>query len=96
MFNDYLRLCHYTALKSVGFSPDPVITPDKSDRRFFLMETGDEHAAFDYLKQFYLLTSRFVLNSTLENSCLGDKKRQEKLDFYTKQWLDALSPTNFA
>ena len=95
LFNDYLRLCHYTALKSVGFSPDPVITPDKSDRRFF-DEDWDEHAAFDYLKQFYLLTSRFVLNSTLENSRLGDKKTARKIDFYTKQWLDALSPTNFA
>lgn len=95
LFDDYLRLCHYTTLKSAGFSPDPVITPDKSDRRFF-DEDWSEHAAFDCLKQFYLLASRFALKNTLENLSLGDKKTAKKVDFYTRQWLDALSPANFA
>lgn len=94
LFNDYLRLCHYSALKSVGFDPEPVISADKTDRRFF-DESWNEYLAFDYIKQFYLLASQFILNSSIENDQI-DAKVAKQIDFYTKQWLDALSPTNFA
>lgn len=95
LFDDYLRLCHYTTLKSAGFSPAPVVTPEPSDRRFF-DAAWHENAAFDYLKQFYLLTARFVLQNTLDTLPARDKKTAQKIEFYTRQWLDALSPANFA
>ena len=95
LFDDYLRLCHYTTLKSAGLSPDPVVTPEPSDRRFF--DAGwHENAAFDYLKQFYLLAARFVLQNTLDTLPARDEKTAQKVEFYTRQWLDALSPANFA
>lgn len=93
LFNDYLRLCHYTALKSIGLEPEPVISPTKTDRRFF-DESWNEYAAFDYIKQFYLLASKFILDTSIENEHI-DEKLSRQIDFYTKQWLDALSPTNF-
>ena len=95
LFDDYLRLCHYSALKGAGLSPDPVITPDPFDRRFF--DAGwHENAAFDCLKQFYLLAARCVLQNTLDSLPARDEKTAQKVEFYTRQWLDALSPANFA
>ncbi len=94
LFNDFIRLCQYTTYKSFGLEADPVITPGKSDRRFS-DENWNEIAAFDYIKQFYLLISEYTLKSTVANQQLDDKELQ-KLEFYTKQFVDALSPTNFA
>ena len=95
LFDDYLRLCRYSALKGAGLSPDPVVTPAPSDRRFF-DAAWHENAAFDYLKQFYLLASRCVLQNTLDTLSSRDEKTAQKVEFYTRQWLDALSPANFA
>ncbi len=94
IINNLFRLFHYTTFRSLGFDAEPVISPDKSDRRFF-DESWNEYAAFDHIKQFYLLVSKFIHNSSLENFQL-DEKTIHKIDFYTNQWLDAMSPSNFA
>ena len=94
LLNNLFRLYHYTSLKTFGFDSEPVVFPERSDRRFF-DESWNEYAAFDYIKQFYLLVSKYVLNTIAENNHL-DKKQKKKIDFYAKQWVDALSPTNFA
>ena len=94
LFNNYLSLCNYTVLKTMGVEVDAVIEPDNTDRRFF-DESWNEYAVFDHIKQFYLLISQYTLNTIAENDQL-DEKYNKKIDFYTKQWLDALSPTNFA
>ena len=60
-----------------------------------MMKDWNEYAVFDHIKQFYLLISQYTLNTIAENDQL-DEKYNKKIDFYTKQWLDALSPTNFA
>jgi poly[(R)-3-hydroxyalkanoate] polymerase subunit PhaC len=94
LFNNYIRLCQYTMSKTMGMEADAVVTPDKSDRRFF-DDSWNEYLVFDHIKQFYLLVSQYVLKSIAENNHL-DEKLNKKIDFYTKQCLDALSPTNFA
>ncbi|MCP3677303.1 MAG: class I poly(R)-hydroxyalkanoic acid synthase, partial [Deltaproteobacteria bacterium] len=47
-----------------------------------------------YLKQSYLLTSRWLLDR-IDESTLDDNTRS-KCTFYTKQYIDAISPSNFA
>jgi len=94
LFNDFIQLCQYTTMRSIGIETDPVITPGKSDRRFS-DESWNEDIAFDHIKQFYLLTSQCILNSISENDHI-DEKMSKKVTFFTKQYLDALSPTNFA
>ncbi|WP_139309050.1 PHA/PHB synthase family protein [Neptunomonas phycophila] len=71
----------------------PVANPEKGDRRF----NGEEwttNPVFSYLKQSYLLSSN-LLKSMASNANL-DETEQRKLDFYTQQYIDAMSPTNFA
>ncbi|MDM8560068.1 class I poly(R)-hydroxyalkanoic acid synthase [Candidatus Parabeggiatoa sp. HSG14] len=75
-----------------GESLEQVVTPQKGDRRFAAPQ-WNENPIFDYIKQSYLLAS-----NTLTDMAKGanlDEDNQKKLDFYTKYFVDALSPTNF-
>jgi polyhydroxyalkanoate synthase len=94
LFTEYVRLCQYTMAKSMGMEADAIAAPDRSDRRFS-DESWNENIAFDYIKQFYLLSSRYILNVSLENEHI-DKKYEKQIEFYTRQYTDALSPSNFA
>lgn len=74
-------------------SAETVIEPSPGDRRF----AGDEwkeSPVHNYLKQSYLLSSRW-LNDMVSDSTL-DKATKAKCDFYTRQFIDAISPSNFA
>ncbi|MCP8689280.1 PHA/PHB synthase family protein [Marinobacterium sedimentorum] len=69
------------------------VQPSQGDRRF-QAEEWSANPVFSYIKQSYLLTSK-LLNEMASNANLSDSE-QRKLEFYTKQYIDALSPTNFA
>lgn len=64
------------------------------DRRFSAPE-WQENALFAFVKQSYLLTSDYMIQmvDSVENI---DPKVKAKAEFYTRQFIDALSPTNFA
>ena len=63
-----------------------------TDRRF----RGDDWQlpAFDLIRQCYVLTSQWLLQQVTEAGDLDPATRQ-KLAFYTRQFADALSPSNF-
>ena len=73
-------------------SPD-LIQPAPNDRRFKHAE-WQENPYFNYIKQSYLLNSQWLEQLTTNIEGL-DHKTAQKVSFYTKQWLDALAPTNF-
>lgn len=68
--------------------------PASSDKRFAAPE-WDNHPFFSFLKQNYLLTSKW-LTDMVEGVPGADEHQKERMGFFTKQYLDALSPTNFA
>ena len=76
-----------------GDKNQPVASPAPGDRRF-MSEDWQENPVFDFLKQSYLLSSDFLMQ-TAENMPL-DEDNQKKLRFYTKYFIDAMSPSNFA
>ena len=92
-WTDYFSLAHSMLQKMYGMQTNAVISPEQGDRRF-THEGWDDHIAFDYIKQFYLLASRFIYSSVTANSSI-DETAARKIEFYTKQWLDAMAPTNF-
>ena len=49
---------------------------------------------FDYLKQSYLLSAKWLQESVKSADDL-DPKSAQKLDFYTRQFVDAMAPSNF-
>ncbi len=92
-WQDYLTLWQNTAYKLAGDEKPPVIAPDSRDRRF-KDESWNENTVFDFLKQSYLLSARHLQTSVGEVEGL-DSHTSRKIDFYTRQFIDAMSPSNF-
>ena len=63
-----------------------------ADKRF--AAPGWQQPAFDFIRQSYLLASRFVLDTTGELDGL-DPHAKAKALFHTRQIVDAMSPSNF-
>jgi polyhydroxyalkanoate synthase len=94
LWQQYMKLWQATAQRMMGQQVEPVAEPAKGDKRFTDPAWKDE-VVFDYLKQSYLLTARWLQHTVKEVEGVDDKTAQ-KVDFYTRQFIDALSPSNFA
>lgn len=68
-------------------------TPELKDKRFANEEWAN-NPFFNFLGQHYLLAAKH-LNTLMENLEYSDKKEAKRMQFFTKQYLDALSPSNF-
>ena len=93
LWQDYMRLWQSTTQRMIYGSADSVAAPDQGDRRF-ADPAWEEVQLFDYIKQSYLLTARWLQSTVSDVDGLDDKTAQ-KVDFYTRQFVDALAPSNF-
>ena len=93
LWQDYMRLWQATAQRMMGQQPEPVISPERGDRRF-RDPAWNDNLLFDFIKQSYLLSARYVLDSAGNGDSLDDKT-QQKVEFYSRQFVDALAPSNF-
>ncbi len=94
LWQQYMKLWQVTAQRMMGQTVEPVAEPARGDKRFNDPAWKDE-VVFDYLKQSYLLTARW-LQGTIKEVEGVDDKTAKKVDFYTRQFIDAVSPSNFA
>ncbi|HQU01135.1 MAG TPA: class I poly(R)-hydroxyalkanoic acid synthase, partial [Acetobacteraceae bacterium] len=92
-WQDYMTLWQNTTRRIMGVESTPVIETDPKDKRF-ADEAWKQNEIFDFIKQSYLLSSRFVQDVVTRVDGL-DPASARKIDFYTRQFVDALSPTNF-
>ena len=93
-WDGYLRLWQQGAQRLQGEEPaEPVAAPAPDDRRF-RDPAWTESWVFDHLKQSYLLTAA-CMQAAVGNLRGLDEKDAAKLAFYTRQFVDALAPTNF-
>ncbi|TPK76509.1 class I poly(R)-hydroxyalkanoic acid synthase [Mesorhizobium sp. B2-4-12] len=74
-------------------SPDDAVKPERGDKRFQDPEWG-RNAFFDFLKQAYLVTSRWA-SELVEHAEGLDEHTRHKASFYVKQVSNAISPSNF-
>ncbi len=97
LWQQYADLWSVTAKKMAGedVAPEPAPAVGLSGDKRFKDNAWTEDAVYDFIKQSYLLTSNWVYNTVRDVDGL-DPKTREKVDFYTRQCVDALSPTNFA
>ena len=93
LWQDYLHLWQSTASRLMGGDAKPVAAPDAGDRRFKDAQWS-ENEVFDFIKQSYLLTSRW-LQATVAGVEGLDGEDARKVDFHTRQFVEALSPSNF-
>jgi polyhydroxyalkanoate synthase len=93
LWQSYLNLWHHTAQRMMGQNPEPLIEPASADKRF-KDKDWSENQIFDFIKQSYLLTARWMQETVADVKGLDDHTRK-KVEFYTKQFADAMSPSNF-
>ncbi|MGF1659994.1 MAG: PHA/PHB synthase family protein [Rubrimonas sp.] len=88
------ELWRRATLKLWGLSEDPLVEPDRGDKRF-KDEEWSKNAIFDYVKQSYLLTSKWIME-TIHDVGEIDERDRRKVEFYTRNFIQAMSPANFA
>ena len=93
LWQDYMTLWQNATMRFLGEETDPVVSPKKDDWRF-KDEAWSENSLFDFIKQSYLLTARWIQGTVKEVEGLDDQTAK-KVDFYTRQFVDAMAPTNF-
>jgi polyhydroxyalkanoate synthase len=91
-WQDYMTLWQNTAKRMIGIESRPVIDAP-ADRRF-RDSAWKENEIFDFIKQSYLLSARFVQDVIARVDGM-DPKTAQKVDFYARQFIDAMSPSNF-
>ena len=94
MYYDYLRLWQASWLKLLGGKPEPVAEPASGDSRF-KDEEWQSSFLFDYLKQSYLIAARHIHDAVSGVEGIPEDSKR-KVDFFTRQYIDALAPSNFA
>ncbi len=93
LWQGYMELWQSAGQKMMGQPVKPVASPNRDDRRF-RGEDWEENILFDYIKQSYLLSARWLQNTVRDVEGLEDKTAK-KVDFYTTQFVDAMAPSNF-
>jgi polyhydroxyalkanoate synthase len=82
-----------TLMKFIGEEVPSLFAPPKGDKRF-KDPAWDENIYFNFLKQFYLMSSELMMNHV---SSLGlEPQTQRMAEFLTKQFAGAFCPSNFA
>jgi polyhydroxyalkanoate synthase len=92
-WQDYMTLWQNTARRMMGMDSEPVIDGSSTDRRF-KDDAWKENEVFDFIRQSYLLSARYVQDVMKQADGL-DPKTAQKVDFYSRQFVDAMSPSNF-
>ena len=91
---DWIKLWSAAANRAAGVESEPVIEPERGDRRFN-DPAWKEEPVFDYIKQAYLLAAKRAL-AMIENAEGLDEATRTRVEFFTNQYIQALSPANFA
>lgn len=94
LWRDYMTLWQSTTRRIMGMESEPVIQGDPKDKRF-ADPAWQQNEIFDYIKQSYLLSARYINDVVTKVDGLEPKTAQ-KIDFYSRQFINALSPSNFA
>ncbi len=92
-WNSMMTLWESTARRMLGGEAPTVIAPSPGDRRF-RAEEWRQNEIFDFIKQSYLLTAN-AMQGVVANLNGVDERERARIAFYTRQFADALAPTNF-
>jgi polyhydroxyalkanoate synthase len=90
---DQMRLWQSSWLKLLGMETAPVAAPVKGDWRF-KDDEWSKNFLFDYIKQSYLVAARHIQHAVGQVEGLPPES-EKKVAFFTRQYVDALAPSNF-
>ena len=90
--NKFRELVALSIDKFMGIETQDLYAPSNRDRRF-KDPAWQENIYFDFIKQFYLMSSEWMKESLSHYELEPELKGY--LEFQVKQFIDAFSPTNF-
>jgi len=93
LMSGYIDLWSTTLKRMMGEPAKPTVEPDPRDRRFRDPEWS-ENQFFDFIKQIYLITSRWA-DDLVDKADELDPHTRHKAAFYVRQIANALAPSNF-
>lgn len=93
LWRSYMDLWDRTARRMMGEKVEPAIQPKPGDKRF-KDKDWQENQVFNFIKESYLLTANW-LQKTVGGVEGLDPYERKRIQFYTKQFADAIAPTNF-
>ena len=92
-WQEAVSLWQHSMMKLMGHEAKAIAEPHHTDRRF-KHDDWQQNFLYDYIKQSYLIATRH-LHRTLGQVEGLDPRTAKKVDFYTRQYIDAISPSNF-
>ncbi|HEY5897134.1 MAG TPA: class I poly(R)-hydroxyalkanoic acid synthase [Burkholderiales bacterium] len=90
---DQMRLWQTSWMKLLGVQAGPIAEPAKGDWRF-KDDEWSKNFLFDYIKQSYLIAARHIQQAVADVEGLPPES-EKKVAFFTRQYVDALAPSNF-
>src|SRR3954470_10170417 len=90
---DSMRVWQSSWMKMLGVQQDAVAEPAKGDWRF-KDDDWTKNFVFDYIKQSYLVAARHIQEAVSSVHGLPEES-EKKVAFFTRQYVDALAPSNF-
>ncbi|MDE2466727.1 MAG: class I poly(R)-hydroxyalkanoic acid synthase [Alphaproteobacteria bacterium] len=93
LWHSYAELWERTARTMLGEKSEPLVAPRPGDKRFRDPD-WQQLQVFDFIKQSYLLTANW-LQETVANIEGLDAREKRRIEFFTKQFADAIAPSNF-
>jgi len=95
LWQGYAALWQNTTQRLLGDASPPDATPTPRDKRF-KGKGWEENLFFDALREAYQLTAEQWLKGVHEVTEELDHDERTKVEFYARQLIDALAPSNFA
>ncbi|MEZ5895921.1 MAG: class I poly(R)-hydroxyalkanoic acid synthase [Parvularculaceae bacterium] len=93
LWGDYAKLMATMSRRMSGEKIKAAIDPEPGDRRF-AHAAWTENPMLDFVKQAYLTYAKWLKNTVSQLDGM-DEHDKKKAEFFTQQFIDALSPTNF-
>ncbi len=91
LFNNSVALWQKAAERMWMIRPSE---PEKPNDKRFKHPDWSENAVFNYVKESYLVAAKSILSAVRDVKGM-DETSARKVDFYTRQFVDAISPSNF-
>ncbi|MEM9168784.1 MAG: class I poly(R)-hydroxyalkanoic acid synthase [Pseudomonadota bacterium] len=94
LWGDFAKLMGVMSRRWAGEDVEPAVEPAPGDKRFRHAAWSD-NPMLDFVKQSYLTYANW-LNETVDQLDGMNDYEKKRATFYTKQFVDAIAPSNFA